>query len=56
MQVGIMVGKGLLDYDHYLSLLNKLDFDVPIILHGLTEKELSESVSFVRKKMQALNL
>ena len=46
----LAAGKGLLDYDHYLSLLNKLDFDVPIILHGLTEKELPESVSFVRKK------
>jgi len=47
-------GKGLLDYAHYLSLLNQLDFDVPLILHGLTEAELPESLAFVREKMAAL--
>ena len=30
-------GTGKLDYAHYVSLLSALDFDVPIILHGLTE-------------------
>jgi sugar phosphate isomerase/epimerase len=47
-------GKGLLDYEHYLSLLSKLGFDVPVILHGLTESELPESLAFIRKKMQAI--
>jgi sugar phosphate isomerase/epimerase len=47
-------GKGLLDYEHYLSLLSKLEFDVPVILHGLTESELPESLAFIRKKMQAI--
>jgi len=47
-------GKGLLDYDHYLSLLSKLDFDVPVILHGLTESELPESLAFIREKMQII--
>mgnify|MGYP001814534675 CR=1 FL=1 len=28
-----------MDYEHYLSLLNKLGFDVCVILHGLTEVE-----------------
>jgi sugar phosphate isomerase/epimerase len=47
-------GKGLLDYDHYLSLLSKLDFDVPVILHGLTESELPDSLAFIQEKMQAI--
>jgi sugar phosphate isomerase/epimerase len=47
-------GKGLLDYDHYLSLLDKLEFDVPVILHGLTESELPASLAFIQAKMQAI--
>lgn len=50
----LAAGKGLLDYGHYLSLLNKLEFDVPVILHGLTEAELPESLAFMRKTMQAI--
>jgi sugar phosphate isomerase/epimerase len=50
----LAAGKGLLDYEHYLSLLNKLEFDVPVILHGLTESELPESLAFIRNKMQAI--
>ena len=52
----LAAGKGLLDYEHYLSLLNKLEFDVCVILHGLTESELPESLAFVRAKMQAIGL
>jgi sugar phosphate isomerase/epimerase len=51
----LAAGKGLLDYEHYLSLLNKLEFDVPVILHGLTESELPESLAFMRNKMQAID-
>ena len=51
----LAAGKGLLDYKHYLSLLNKLGFDVPVILHGLTESELPESLAFMRRKMQAID-
>jgi sugar phosphate isomerase/epimerase len=51
----LAAGTGLLDYKHYLSLLNKLEFDVPVILHGLTESELPESLAFVRRKMQAVD-
>jgi sugar phosphate isomerase/epimerase len=47
-------GKGRLDYEHYLSLLNKLEFDVPVILHGLTESELPASLAFIREKRQAI--
>lgn len=51
----LAAGTGLLDYKHYLSLLNKLEFDVPVILHGLTESELPESLAFVRRNMQAVD-
>jgi hypothetical protein len=37
-----------------LSLLSKLEFDVPVILHGLTESELPASLAFIRAKMQAI--
>ena len=49
----LAAGKGLLDYEHYLSLLKALEYDVPVILHGLTEAELPESLAFLRAKMQA---
>ena len=50
----LAAGKGLLDYDHYLSLLDSLALEVPLILHGLTESELPGSLAFVREKLQAL--
>jgi sugar phosphate isomerase/epimerase len=48
-------GKGLLDYAHYLSLLDQLALDVPLILHGLDEAQLPESLAFVRAKLQAVH-
>jgi len=44
-------GKGLLDYDHFLSLLNTVGFDVPLILHGLSEEQVDECVAFLRGKI-----
>ncbi|RKU09725.1 sugar phosphate isomerase/epimerase [Candidatus Poribacteria bacterium] len=51
----LAAGKGLLDYDQYLSLLNNVDPDVPIILHGLSEAEVDGCVSFLREKIEAIN-
>jgi len=51
----LAAGKGLLDYGHYLSLLNNLEFDVPLIVHGLSETQVPECVAFLREKMQAIN-
>ncbi len=51
----LAAGKGLLDYDQYLSLLNDVDPDVPIILHGLSEAEIDGCVTFLREKMEAIN-
>lgn len=46
----LAAGKGLLDYDQYISWLKTLDFDVPLILHGLSEAEVDECVDFLRGK------
>ena len=51
----LAAGKGLLDYDQYLSLLNNVAPDVPIILHGLSEGEVDGCVSFLREKIEAIN-
>ena len=45
-------GKGVLDYELYLSLFAGFDFRGPLILHGLDEKEVPESVAFLRGKME----
>ena len=44
----IAAGTGLLDYDHYLSLLSTLGTDVPLILHGLSETQVDGCVAFLR--------
>ena len=51
----LAAGKGLLDYDQYLSLLNNVGSDVPIILHGLSEAEVDGCVAFLREKIESLN-
>ena len=43
----IAAGKGLLDYDGYLSLLAALGGDLPLILHGLSEEEVDDCVGFL---------
>jgi sugar phosphate isomerase/epimerase len=43
----IAAGKGLLDYERYLSLLATLGGDLPLILHGLSEEEVDDSVAFL---------
>ncbi|MBV7328496.1 sugar phosphate isomerase/epimerase [Chloroflexi bacterium TSY] len=41
-------GHGLLDYERYWRLLGGLDFDVPVILHGLKEEEVDGCVAFLK--------
>ena len=48
-------GRGVLDYDYYLSLLHKTGFDGPLILHGLKEAEVQKSVDFLRAKLQGVD-
>ena len=51
----LAAGKGLLDYDQYLSLLNDVNPDLPIVLHGLSEAEVGGCVAFLREKMEVIN-
>jgi len=43
-------GKGLLDYERYLSLIDRLDSNMPVVLHGLREEDVDECVAFLRSK------
>jgi sugar phosphate isomerase/epimerase len=47
-------GTGLLDYDHYLSLLRRGVPKVPLILHGLEEAQVGNAVAFLRRKLLTL--
>jgi sugar phosphate isomerase/epimerase len=44
-------GKGLLDYEHYLSLLSRCGFSGPLLLHGLPEDAVPGCVSFLGEKL-----
>jgi sugar phosphate isomerase/epimerase len=44
-------GTGLLDYDHYLSLLRRTGFAGGLILHSLSEDQVATSVQFLRAKL-----
>jgi sugar phosphate isomerase/epimerase len=45
----IAAGSGLLDYDYYLSLLERSGFSGPLILHGLAESDVPGCVATLRK-------
>lgn len=51
----LAAGRGVLDYDCYLSLLHKTGFGGPLILHGLKEADAAESVDFLRAKLQGVD-
>lgn len=48
----VAAGTGTLDYDHYVSLLKKIGFSGPLILHELKETEVTASVAFLRDKLE----
>ena len=47
-------GCGVLDYDLYLKLLSASGFDGPIVLHGLDEQQVPQSVAFMREKLSRI--
>ena len=49
----LAAGTGLLDYGLYLQLLNSLEPDIPLILHGLTEDQVAASAAFLRSRLAA---
>tara|TARA_B100000686_G_scaffold111384_1_gene118746 strand:+ start:812 stop:1645 length:834 start_codon:yes stop_codon:yes gene_type:complete len=48
----LAAGTGLLDYDLYLSLLSKLETPVPLILHGLEEEQVPDSIAFLKDTLE----
>jgi len=49
----VPAGKGLLDYEHYLRLMQQSGYDGAIILHGLKPSEAAWSIDFVRRTAPA---
>jgi len=50
----LAAGHGLLDYDQYLSLLQRAGYSGAVILHGLTEAQIDGCVEFLRNKLTRL--
>jgi sugar phosphate isomerase/epimerase len=50
----LAAGTGLLDYDHYLSLLQASGFDGSLLLHSLAESQVDQAVSFLRQRLEEL--
>jgi len=48
----VPAGKGVLDYDHYIRLLRETHFQGPLILHSLTEAQVSDSIAFLESKLK----
>jgi len=44
-------GTDLLDYDFYLGQLRRIDYDGPLIMHGLAENQVEHCVQFLRTKL-----
>ncbi len=47
----LAAGHGLLDYDHYLSLLQRSGYNGTLILHGLDESQVMVVWRFYRKNL-----
>ena len=47
----VAAGKGDLDYDLYLKHLSEAGYGGPLVLHGLTEKQVAGSLAFLREKL-----
>ena len=47
----VAAGRGKLDYRHYLKLLREIGFDGAILLHGLSEAEVAESLQHLKNSM-----
>jgi sugar phosphate isomerase/epimerase len=47
----LTLGKGVLDWDHYLARLQAADFAGPLIMHGFEERQAAASVKFLRSRL-----
>ena len=50
----LAAGTGLLDYDQYIGLLNKIGYEGAVVLHGLTEEQVPFCVNFLQEKIDTL--
>jgi sugar phosphate isomerase/epimerase len=50
----IAPGKGVLDFDRYLKLLDRVHYRGPLIMHALDESEVADSVAFLQGKLAAI--
>jgi sugar phosphate isomerase/epimerase len=46
---GLALGTGVLDWDHYLALLNKANYNGPLVMHGFEERDVGTSVTFLHR-------
>jgi sugar phosphate isomerase/epimerase len=46
------LGTGVLDWEHYLALLQRAQFNGPMIMHGFEEKDVEASTEFVRSALE----
>lgn len=46
------VGKGVLDFDHYLRALMSVGFDGPLVAHGLAAREAADVAGFLTRKIR----
>lgn len=44
-------GEGMLDYDHYLHLLQRIAFTGPLIVHGLAEAQVDAALAFLSARL-----
>jgi sugar phosphate isomerase/epimerase len=44
-------GRGVLDWNFYFGTLARVNFDGPIVMHGLSESDVPEAVRFLRAKL-----
>jgi len=51
----VAAGQGILDYGHYLGLLAASKFEGALILHGLQEEQVAESLSFIRELLTEMH-
>ena len=52
----LAAGQGILEYDEYLRQLHLHTDGVPLILHGLIEQQVDDSLAFLRNKFAALGI
>lgn len=45
-------GTGLLDYDHYIALLDRIGYKGPLVLHNLSEAQIPDAVKFLEGKIR----